>query len=272
MNSNPLTPGSASENWLELRLQQAAPAFPYPSTPDIAGNVRRQLERLPARPAHRAALRPAWLLALFLLAAAALFAIPGVRAAVLEFIQVGVVRIFLVEPTPTPTESAPTPQPQPTPISSLLNLAGETTLEEAIAQSTLPVRLPSYPPDLGPPDYVFLQDYGGDLLFLVWTDPEDPGQVLMSLQSFGPDATPVNKWYAQQMGEHPLEMTEVNGSPAVWTTGPYLLELKTGDLEMRRILDGHTLIWSEGEITYRLETHLTLEEALQTAHSLEDAR
>ena len=67
-------------------------------------------------------------------------------------------------------------------------------------------------------------------------------------------------------------MTEVNGSPAVWTTGPYLLELKTGDLEMRRILYGHTLIWSEGEITYRLETHLTLEEALQTAHSLEDAR
>ena len=112
MNSNPLTPGSASENWLELRLQQAAPAFPYPPTPDIAGNVRRQLERLPARPAHRAALRPAWLLALFLLAAAALFAIPGVRAAVLEFIQVGVVRIFLVEPTPPPQHYPPNP---PTP-------------------------------------------------------------------------------------------------------------------------------------------------------------
>jgi hypothetical protein len=35
------------------------------------------------------------------------------------------------------------------------------------------------------------------------------------------------------------------------------------------MIDGHVLIWKEGGLTYRLETDLTLEEALKIAQSLQ---
>ena len=34
------------------------------------------------------------------------------------------------------------------------------------------------------------------------------------------------------------------------------------------IIDGHVLIWAEGNMTYRLETNQSLEEAIKTAESL----
>jgi hypothetical protein len=34
------------------------------------------------------------------------------------------------------------------------------------------------------------------------------------------------------------------------------------------LIEGHVLIWTEGEITYRLETDMPLEEAVRVAESL----
>jgi hypothetical protein len=38
------------------------------------------------------------------------------------------------------------------------------------------------------------------------------------------------------------------------------------------MIEGHVLIWTEGEVTYRLETKLTLDEAIKVAESLEPIR
>jgi hypothetical protein len=54
----------------------------------------------------------------------------------------------------------------------------------------------------------------------------------------------------------------------VWAEGPYLLQLSGGDIDLRRLVEGHVLIWTDGPITYRLETDLTLDEAVRIAESL----
>jgi hypothetical protein len=60
----------------------------------------------------------------------------------------------------------------------------------------------------------------------------------------------------------------VRGQRALWTEGPYLIQQRDGDYSIRRLIDGHVLIWQEGEITYRLETGAPLDEAVKIAESL----
>ena len=73
-----------------------------------------------------------------------------------------------------------TPGPTlPSLIPLLENLAGEITLKEARQTVDYPIRLPSYPSDLGRPDRIFVQDADGEIAILVWLDPQQPGRVLM---------------------------------------------------------------------------------------------
>jgi hypothetical protein len=126
------------------------------------------------------------------------------------------------------------------------------------------ILVPTYPPDLGQPDYVFVQDTAGAMTILVWLDPRQPDQVLMSLHFI-----PQGSWAVEKAEPQILEETDVNGQRAIWATGPYPLRLYNGDLDFTRLIDGHVLIWADGDITYRLETGLPLEEAIKIAESLQ---
>lgn len=271
---------------LEAQLQAASQALLYPPTPDIARAVSR---RLVVRPKRRPATRLAWVLVIALVLLVSLLAVPTVRAQILEFLQIGVIRIFLVEPTPTPIPPLPTstfaplaagiptlPRPSPTarptnsprptftPVASLLDLAGETSLETALEQADFPVMLPAYPPDLGAPDRVFLQDLGGQVLVLVWLDEADPEKVRLSLHQY------VGRENLTGLKYNPpvIQVTTINGKQAVWATGPYVLELRNGQYDMVRLIEGNVLIWADNDVTYRLETDLPLEEAVRIAESL----
>ena len=63
-------------------------------------------------------------------------------------------------------------------------------------------------------------------------------------------------------------MMPSTGNEAIWAVGPYPLEMKNGNTDIRRMVDGNMLIWSEGEITYRLESDLQFDEAIKIAESL----
>jgi len=231
---------------LEKILYDTGRAFPYPPTPDIS----RKIPWRASVPRPLNLRRLAWAGAILILLVGLLFAVPPVRAKILDFIQVGVVRIFLgptSTPSPVPaTPSRPASTPVPTPtlaptptlLPSLLDLAGKTTLAEARRQADFPVRLPVYPTDLGSPDYVFLQNMVGSMVVLVWTKPEDPNQVWLSLDEFGPDAI-----IAKKMMPPVIQSTEVNGHLAYWTSGPYLFEFQNGDYGARLLVEGHAL-WS----------------------------
>ena len=262
------------EQW-ETRLRQIAEEFSYPPTPNIARTVRQRLEQTRTRPV----LLPrqlAWFVMIALVILAGLMAVPQVRAAVFEILRIGAVRIVPFTPTPTVTPAPPvfaptgttpvaTTSPSPTPLSSVLDLAGETTLAEARAKASFAVRLPTYPSDLGPPDHVFLQDFSGPVVVLVWMDRTRPNRVRMSLHELGPGT------FAEKIQPPVIQETTVNGPRAVWTEGPHLLQFLRGGqviYDARRLVEGHTLVWTQGDVTYRLETDLPLDEAVRIAASL----
>jgi hypothetical protein len=272
----------------EAQVRATARAFSYPATPDIATAVAGRLGgggQMGRRQQPRLALALALLLALVV----GLLGVPQVRAGLIEFLQLGAVRIWLVAPTATPvppSQMHPSEPPQPPAtalpdgapgtgglppprlpatrvvLNSVFDLAGETTLAEARASVDFEIPLPTALPELGPPDYVFLQDEMGTVVVLVWVDPDDSGRARMSLHLLGPGAL-------VQKGQPPIHKeTVVAGGRALWTEGPYLLSLDNGGFQQVRLVAGHVLVWQQGLITYRLESDLPLEEAVRVAESL----
>lgn len=258
----------------EKRLTIIARGMDYPRTPDIAGSVMTRL-RSSERPRF-APRKLAWLLTIILVLLSSLMLIPPVRAAILEFIQIGIVRIFPqnVEPTAeivitaTPQSVMPstaTPgDSSPLLISFLDQIAGETKLASAQDAVPYPILLPTYPEGLGEPNHVYVQDAEGAMTILVWTDPEQPERVTMSLQFI-----PAGHWAITKFGPVTVKETEVDGQRAIWAMGPYPLLMRNRSVQFERLIEGHVLIWADGDMTYRLETDLPLEEAVRVAESLE---
>lgn len=288
------------EHW-EEDLQAVARSLAYPSTPDVRSAVaaqlsesnrsRQMLPRRMSRPtsSRRISLHPVWsVVVMLMILIGGLWSVPQVRAAVREWLQIGAVRIWLVEPTPTATLPAAAPpavtpvatpisptvaailteQPTATPAASVLELWGEQTLDEAQTMVNFPIRLPTYPPDLGSPDHVFVQQMNGDFVVLVWTDPNDPTSVEQVLYQIEP-AVGLNKGGPIQLRE-----TTVHGQPAAWVMRNHYLRTEDGNFSTVRGIGQDVLLWTEivdgQEITYRLETDLSEEEAVRVAESLKD--
>ncbi|NWG06555.1 MAG: hypothetical protein HXY35_07715 [Chloroflexi bacterium] len=259
----------------ETKLRAVAGEMEYPRTPDVAGSVMMRLRR-PANPRFRVAPKAlAGSLATVLVLCSSLILIPSVRAALIEFIQIGIVRIFPqtdeltpeVITTATPRAVAsPTVTPEDASVSliSLLDqIAGETKLANAQQIVPYPILLPTYPADLDQPDRVYVQDADGAMTILVWVDPHQPGKVTMSLHLI-----PKGSWAIEKMGPVEIDETDVNGHRAIWAMGSYPLRMRNGNLQFERLINGHVLIWADENITYRLETDLNLEEAVKIAESL----
>jgi len=242
--------------WTEAVLRHAN-HFPYPPTPDLAGGERTRLAAampVAKRYAHR---RLAWaIIAAVAILVATLLTVPTTRAALLEWFQVGAVRIWLVEPTQTPS-------PPRIDLNLLQSLGGETTLAAAQAQVDFTLRFPTYPADLGPPDRVYLQDLDGDAVVLVWLVADDPAQVRLTLHILTSNVTAWKMQPTIEGGGY------VHDQPALWLRGPYLVVRRNGDWDAMRLVQGHVLLWTEDELTYRLESNLPLEEAIRLAESLE---
>lgn len=258
----------------EIKVQALAATFIYPPTPGIAATVRRRL----SRPAPSRVRRLVVALAVIAALLVALLSVPDVRAGLIEILRLGAVRIFLVPPTATPTPTlaplrpgitrtpTPTPKPTATPLPSVLDLAGETTLDAAQTSVKYPIPLPGYPEGIGPPDRVFVQQFDVPVIVLVWLDPTEPGKVRLSLHMVASDSFIFGK-----IEPKVIEETTVRGQPAIWAVGPYMLMRRNGNVDETRLITGQVLIWKEGAVTYRLETDEPLEEAKKIAESLKEA-
>ena len=257
-----------NEMEFENKLRSIVTGMEYPRTPDIAGSVTARLHTTTRSRFNSKAL--VWSLTIILVLCSSLMLIPPARAAILEIIQIGVVRIFPQPVTPT-IESIRTATPlvvtSTAPASDLIpilnQMAGETTLADAKNKVEYPILLPAYPTDLGQPDYGYVQDADGKMVILVWLDPQHSDKVWMSLHFI-----PNGSWAIKKMEPTVIRETSVGGKRAIWTTGPYPLILSNGDHQFTRLIDGHVLIWADDNVTYRLETDLSLEEAVKIAESL----
>ena len=249
---------------IENRLRSIASGMEYPPTPDIVSRVSERLR--PSTRSRFISQKLAWSLTIIFVLVSSLILIPPVRAAVIDFIQIGIVRIFpqstdapvtLVPPTATPNAQLPSLIPL------LENIAGETKLTSVQAILPYSILLPTYPSDLGSPDHVYVQDVEGTMTVLVWVDPLQPEDVMMSLHFI-----PAGHWAINKFGPQIIEETTVNGERALWAEGPYPLFLNNGNVEIVRLIEGHVLIWENDGMTYRLETDVSLEEAIKIAESL----
>ncbi len=255
---------------LEVRLAQAARSFPYPPTPNLSQAVLQRMAAVEAAaPPRRQPVRRrlALILSILALLLAALLVVQPVRAAVLDWIRLGAVRIFLVRPTPLPVPTlppgtlTPIPNPSPTPLASILDLSGETSLADAQARAGFTIRLPAGDSS---PDRVYYQDLGGPVIVLVWLDPAQPAHPWLVLSE-----TAASNVIFQKIQPASVVDTTVSGKPALWVDAPYLLITGSGETNFSRLITAsHTLIWTAGPLTFRLETSLDLPEAVRRAESL----
>ena len=223
----------------EAHITRIARAFPYPAPP------------VPATPHRKGWLRYGLVAAVLMMVM--VVTIPPVRAAVLDFLRIGVVEIRLGEPADI--DSA-------VPI-DLDMLAGQTSLEEAMAQTDFPIRLPE---DYGPPDRVYLQTYNdGAMLITAWDEHDDRPAITLfhfDLRAYVPKGN---------LDLNVIQRTHVRGNSAIWTDTPHTVQfLRQGEvIDMPQLLvDGGVLIWTDQWVTYRLEGAQSLQEALRIAHSL----
>lgn len=243
------------EEAFEKKIKQVARAFPYPQAPKLV--VFKKQRRYHA----------IWVGVLVLLAS--LLAVPPVRAAVAEFLQIGVIRIYATEAslplalaTKSPVEARPIAATQES--DAAFGLDGEMSLEEARAKALFPILLPGEPADLGLPDKVFhLYLDGGEAVLLAWLDPQDSQQVAISLWLLGPGV------YAGKGPPERILETSVNNARAVWMEGEHVLLFQIGPgAGIHRFVPRNVLIWETRDVTYRLEGDFSLQEALLIAESL----
>ena len=216
---------------VEAQIRNLATAFKYPPTPDMARSAVR---------GRRLDWKLAMPVAVLVAAAALVFAVPPVRAALVEAFGIGSVEIILGEPTPTAERVE-------------FNLPGETSLESAREASSVLIPLP---PSLGSPDRVFVLSQVGNTVVLAW---EDEGIALYVI----PPGPLIQKLSPENLGQ-----TLVNGRPAIWTSGDHFLELVENDPDQLDFVTDHVLIWTENDVTFRLETNLPLLDAILIAESL----
>lgn len=141
----------------------------------------------------------------------------------------------------------------------------EADLIRRAAQVDFPIGLPAYPPDLGAPDHVyFYDDLYHPMVILAWDGISASGRPPLSL-SLVPSDSLIVKYAAS-----PAARPTIRGETAYWFVEPHVFEWPSPDAEpVRRTIEANVLVWQVDEVTYRLETDWSLEEAMRLAESVE---
>jgi hypothetical protein len=300
MNANEPT----MQQWEKI-IQETAATLVYPPTPDIAGQVRERLSIRQKVGSRQSAVgsrqssvgrRPlAWVIALVLaLLVGSLLFVPELRAALLRVLEIGPIRVFvdetLPEPTALPTATAlasPTAEPldaamtrppaataglSPTPTTpphslALSQLGEPVTLAEAQEAVSFSIVQPDYPEGIGAPEAAYLHRSGDvTAVTVVWFWPEQPDQVWFSLTQI-----PLSEFEFALKWAREEDVREffLNGQRAVWIEGPHRIQLVNPEIVSTIRMASNVLIWTAGDMTYRLEGNIELDEARQIAESLE---
>ena len=238
---------------LEERIILLAEQLRYPATPEIAAGWTRRSKRSTA---YRMRHYYAWGLAAAAVLCLVILAVTPLRAGIAEWLRLGAVRIQLtVEPSSIALDN---PEGYPELAALLPARAQAMTLAEAAELSDLPLAMPRLLPS---PDAVFRSGASeSEIVSMVWDGNND--QPALVLQLFG-SQTLFNK--LQPLA---IDPAQVNGEHAIWTTGPYLATLARGEIVERVLIKNHALIWQVDNITYRLESALSLADAQRIAESL----
>jgi hypothetical protein len=243
---------------LELALVQLGRELDVPPPPELASRVRARLDQAPATRTMLSR-RRGLVLALAVLAVAigAVLAVPGTRAAILEFFHLRGVTIQRVEELPTVPLQREFDE---------LFLGDRVTLAEARDRADFDVVVPE---TLGEPDAVFFQDNPpGGMVSLVYGTPEQPRALFTQFR--GKVDEVIYKKVAA--GTH-IAALQIEGRSGFFLSGdPHEFSYfdRTGEYRQEIVrLAGNTLLWERGALTLRLEADINREEAVEIARSVQ---
>jgi len=242
---------------LELALVELGRGIEYPPTPDLASRVRARIaaERAPKPRFDFLPTRRALVVALAVLAVSlgALMAVPGTRAAILEFFGLRGVSIERVDTLPTVPKAAE------------LNLGARVGLDEAgeLADFELVV-----PDRLGRPDEVYFLDFPpGGMVSFVYGSAEEPRALFTQFR-----ATVEDTFFKKVEAGTEIQAVTVGGQPGFFLSGePHVFGYLDAEGQFREEtlrLVGNVLLWERNPLTLRLEGDLSRDEALEIARSV----
>ncbi len=217
----------------ELRLLGAEVAAAATPRADLADRV---LARIAEPAASRRARPPGWLRVAAVLAG--LLVAVGLAAAVSPQVRAAIKAVFGVAGVEVRPGAGPTPAPSPV-------LPGEhrTDLPGAGREAGFTVRVPA---GLGPPDEVTVADRR--VVSLVYR------RAGIRLEEF---VGTLDLNYEKYLGAGMAEQVAVGGRPGLWFAEPVTLVYVDRDgvahPESARRTAGHTLTWTDGDVTLRLE-------------------
>ena len=254
---------------LERVLADVGAHLDHAAPSRMRDGVRMRIaERRAARDARRRRDRlvPVAVTALLLVIAVAL-ASPQVRATAQEFLHLRGIDIFRVPALPTLTPSAP-------PSRSDLFDGQRVSLAEARARAGFRLVVPAA---LGDPDEVYLSAIPtGDRVTLVYlAPPERPGTLVPGVSAVIVEMRArLDTGFMAKIagGATAIEEVSVNGGPGFWLAGePHFFFYRdaTGTVRQETLrLAGNTLLWQQGDLTFRVEAQVSRDEALRIASSL----
>jgi hypothetical protein len=267
---------------LERALTDLGAHLEHPPTPPIAEAV---VARITAPDASRARAprsqgwlpRPGWrrvavaALALVVLAVVVVAATPGAREAVARRLGLPGVAIHLGGPAPTtPTSPAPTVPGGP---GANLDLGRRVTLDQARTGVSFKLLVPSAP-GFQRPDAVYVSEgVPGGRVDMLWRPraglPASPftnaGLLLTEFR-----ADPMVEKIAK--GASNVTAVEVSGTTGYWFAGAphsFIYTDSGGNVrEETARLAGNTLLWTNGDLTLRLEGQISRRDAIRIAESV----
>jgi hypothetical protein len=243
---------------LELALVELGRSIDFPPTPDLAAGVRERIaaERAPRRlpaffPARRALVVA---LAVLAVSVGALMAVPGTRAAILDFFGLRGVTIERVDTLPTvPKQTA------------LDDLGSRVSLDEARELADFEVVVPER---LGEPDEVYFLEFPpGGMVSFVYGSAAEPRALFTQFRATVEDA-----FFKKVEAGTEIEDVRIGGQFGFYLSGnPHVFGYLDEDGQFREEtvrLVGNVLLWERGELTLRLEGDMSRDEALRIARSV----
>jgi hypothetical protein len=257
-------PARASTDLVEVALErirsaEAAATRPGPLAPGPRGLVARlrRGHRASGQPVGRR--RPVLVAAAVLLVVLVALAVPGPRHAVARWLGIGSVAVTYTDEVP---EDA----------GATYDLGTPVPVARAVDEADWPVAAPA---DAGDPSAAFVGRPVGSITF-VWAPsvevPEVDDSGIGLLLSVLPGTTDAGLVLKRVGPGTTVELVRVGGSAAYWIAGdPHELLVVDPDGQVVTAasrLAGNTLIWTDADVTYRLESGLDRDAAVDMAESL----
>ena len=233
-------------HWLDSVLRDLAADTAYPATPDLEFFI----ERTPIRPSRTRTFAVAVMLII-----AIVVVVPPVRSAMVEWIKIGAVTLQRWFSEDALREA-------PTADSFLAQVATQVSLAEAQLATPYPLALPTRPADLGQPAELWLlANPSGPTVISIWRQADSEARLVL-YQILADDLIRKSVKHWQE--------TRVGDQRAIWTSGPHLMRLPSGDWQSWALIEDNVLIWwTKAGVTFRMETREDLHGAIDIAESLQ---